>query len=291
MKKSIAVLALASLLILFSVLPCGAQNDPKPFRETLSAATLSVYTGKQVCQWTKIDTFFGPFNVWTCDFKRHFTCTGTVIAADGEGHYEGLTAGHCVDWNKEKDYFVGSTVEEKPVLHSIHILKAANDDRYDYALFTFSSIRDFPVVHLNSRDAGIPPVGTQIINDNFALGIGKQFLEGKVVSEALEEKELEMKRRYLVSIGVAGGASGSAIVDADTHEIVGLVEAVFPETQMATVVIPTGKQLFDFIDDDSTGLRPDKPTARPKDDEDEPSRLVQGLVIVRDFFKNLLGIK
>ena len=74
----------------------------------------------------------------------------------------------------------------------------------------------------------------------------------------------------MVGIGVGPGASGSAVVDAQTGEIVGLVEAVFPGTQMPTVVIPTGQSLYNFIEDDSTGLKPDKePPVKDEDHKNE----------------------
>lgn len=259
-------LLLTAVAFLALSFPSVATPEPvKPnFNDTLSRATLAVYQGEQKCDWEKVDTYFGPMSAWGCHFVRHFTCTATVIGRSSETEYVGLSAGHCINWDKEKNYYVSETIDDEPVLHNIQIIKSENDNRYDFVVFTFRSAKELPIVNLNHPDAGQPLVGTAVLNTNFALGIGKEHLEGKVVSEQLSETRLGMKTRYLVSIGVGPGASGSPVVDAQTHEIVGLVEAVFPGTQMSTVVIPTGRQLFDFMEDDSAGLKPMPEPEAPK---------------------------
>jgi trypsin-like peptidase len=247
-----AVLAIALMAAPYFI---KAQEGPQDFQQTLSKATLSVYRGKQVCEWKAVDTFFGPMKYWGCNFKRSFTCTGTVIGRLSETEYIGLSAGHCIDWKDEKNYYVGSTVEAEPVLHSVQIVKSENDDRYDYVVFVFHSVRELPVIKVNTK-GGIPPIGTKVMSVNFALGVGKQYTHGEVNSEPLDEARVEMKQRYLITNGAAPGASGSAIVSEETHEIVGLCEFIFPGTQMGTGVIPTGKRYVDFLDDDSAGLKP-----------------------------------
>ncbi len=243
--------ALAALLLFVPALKAQEPQAP-PFSETLSKATLALYHGKQVCKWVPEDEgfLFGTTYSWGCEFKTRFDCTATVIDQVDEHEYVGLTAGHCfVD---DQGYYVADEISNKPIVHAIKLVKFENDDRYDYAIFTFHSLRDYPTIKLNDKDAGVPMIGTSVINVNYALGFGKISLEGKVASLGLDVEG--MKGRYLVTIGLGPGASGSAVVDANTHEIVGLVEAVFPKTQMPTVVIPTGKQLLNFMDDDSAGL-------------------------------------
>jgi hypothetical protein len=287
------VLTLAALLA-FSF-PTIAQETPtKPeltFQQKLGAATLAVYAGAQVCGYENKDTWFGPIKVWSCKFKRRFTCTATVVNRLSQDTYVGLSAGHCIDWDNEKNYFVSETVEAEPVLHNIEIKKAENDNRYDYVVFTFHSSRELPTIELNGANDLQPKLGTAVLNTNFGLGIGKEYLEGKVVSEALLESELEMRRRFLVSIGVGPGASGSPVVDAETHQIVGLVEAIFPGTQMATVVIPTGKNLADFMEDDSAGLKPTKEpvTVTPSVDQKKPSAMSRFLMAIASIISRLFG--
>lgn len=230
------------------------------FRETLSRATLAIYEGKQVCKWSSVTVggfFLEEAWKWGCEFKSTFHCTATVVETNGDGHYQALTAGHCFH-SPEAKYYVADDIGDNPVLREVKLLKYESTDRYDYALLTFSSLRTYPVIRLNGKDAGIPAIGTPVLNVNFGEGVGRATLEGKVASKGAKVETL--KNRYLVSIGIGPGASGSAIVDANTHEIVGLAEAIFPGTQMSSIVIPTGTQLADFIDDDSAGLR-DQPQA------------------------------
>lgn len=251
----------AALAVLFLISPAKAQepSGPQvPFTETLAKATLAVYQGKQICSWQPVDGgfFFGTFYEWGCEFKTRFTCTSTVIDQIGEHEYVGLTAGHCFNPKAENQYYVADDLAEKPVVHQIRLIKYEFSDRYDYAVFTFHSLRDYPSISLNGKDDSLPAIGTAVLNVNFGMGASKATLEAKVVSGSLVYKD--MPGRYLVSLGVGPGASGSPVVDAVTHKIVGLVEAGFPGTQMSAVVIPTGSRLVDFMDDDSAGLR-DKP--------------------------------
>ena len=258
----VAVLA-ASLCL--ATIASGKESQQPKFIDTLSKATVAVYAGKQECGYKVVDSFFGPVDVWSCEFETHFTCTGTVIQTDGRGGYTGLTAGHCFSYalmDKGVKYYISDSLSEHPVLHGIVLQKFAHEPRYDYAVFTFHSLKNYPTVEVN-KDEPIPAVGTEIENVNFSLGVVKQFVEGKIVSEQItgqEDVEMDdLKGRFFVGIGVGPGASGSAIVDKKTHKIIGLTEAVFPGTQMATIVVPVGKQFVDFMDDASAGLKPEAP--------------------------------
>lgn len=226
-------------------------QDSKEFQKDLGRATLALYVGKQTCDWKEEDSSFGPVNVWECEFKSKFICTATVVDRDDD-EYFALTAGHCIEG--KEDYYIGDTVEDKPVLRKVEVIKHESDDRYDYAFLTFHSFKSFPSIGMNEVEGDIPAIGTSILNVNFSLGLAKGFLDGKVVSEKLYGEGL--KNRYLVSIGVGPGASGSAVVDAESHKIVGLVEMIAEGTQMPTIVIPTGKNLAAFLDDDSAGIKP-----------------------------------
>jgi len=264
-KLFLALSLLAASLFGTAAFAKTAQPD---FSETLSKATLAVYTGKQVCDYKVVDGWFGSYDVWGCKFESHFTCTATVIDANGGGGFAGLTAGHCFSYealDKGWKYYVSDALSEKPVLHEIHLIKFASDDRYDYAVFEFQSLRNYPVIEILKDQEEIPAIGTPVLNANFSLGVVKQVIEGKVVSKQITYDEggpacsHMCKSRYFVSIGVGPGASGSAVVDASTHKIVGMVEAVFPSTQMATIVMPMGTHFVDFMDDASAGIRSQAP--------------------------------
>jgi hypothetical protein len=260
-----------SVVLAITLLATSLTVTAKPapaFSDTLSKATLAVYAGKQVCGYKPVDTFFGLIDVWSCEFKTHFTCTATVVDKDGQGGYVGLTAGHCFNYelmDSGVKYYVSEALSEKPVLNEITLRKFDFSSRYDYAVFTFQSMRDYPAIETLKDGESVPAIGTAVLNANYSLGIVKQVLEGKVVSKQVTLDEGGpncdgyCSGRYFVSIGLGRGASGSAVVDAKTHKIIGLVEIVFPGTQMATGVMPMGKQFIDFVNDASAGIKPQKP--------------------------------
>jgi hypothetical protein len=256
-----------ALALLIAPMLTFAKEAPD-FTDTLSKATLAVYSGKQVCGYKTVDTFLGPLDIWGCKFESHFTCTATVVEREDMSSYAGLTAGHCFNYelmDKGVKYYVSENLSGAPVLNEIKLLKFETSDRYDYALFSFHSLRDYPVIEILRSGEQVPPIGTPVLNANFSLGVVKQVLEGKIVSTQITGQEGNdacdgCKGRFFVSIGVGPGASGSAIVDAKSHKIIGMTEAIFPSTQMATLVVPMGDQFIDFMNDDSAGIRPEKPT-------------------------------
>lgn len=257
------------------------------FTETFSTATLALYRGEQVCKWQKVQVFIFEDWAWTCDFKSDFTCTATPIKTDGRGDYILLTAGHCIrfdDWDK---YYVSETVEDKPVLQKVEVIKADFSDRYDYALLRFTSLQNYPVIELNSMTDDIPAIGTKLLNVNFSLGVAKQVTEGVVTSADLNVPDL--RGRFLTTLMIGPGASGSAVVDAKTHKIVGLVEATFNRGGLGAVVIPTGKKLFHFMEDASAGLRPKAPVGGPPVEPDpvEPEQHTGWLYRIIDWIRGL----
>jgi hypothetical protein len=274
MKDLIRVVLVSALMI---IAPSVFAQTPKEvegigpqenFSETLSKASLEMYVGRQECGYTKVDSFFGPVDVWGCKFVAKPICTATTIRR-ADTTYIGVSTGHCVVpelYNKGYEYYVSDTVADNPVLNKITIMKWDNSDRYDYLVFMFYSLRERPTIEIAGKDDDIPAIGTEVLNVNFSLGIIKQVTEGKVLSGRITADRADNKDmvgRYFVSIGIGPGASGSAVVDKKTHKIVGLVEAVFRGTQMATVVVPMGKTFYDFADDDS--VVPPKPAPNGED--------------------------
>jgi len=283
------VVLAATLLVAPFIAKAQVGPQPEDFQQTLSHATLSVYQGQQVCKYTPYESFFGTVNIWGCKFERVFTCTATVIAQESDDTYIGLSAGHCIDWAKENDYFVGSSVAADGVLHNIHIVKSENDARYDFVLFEFHSLRSLPTIQV-AKEGGTPALGTKVININFAMGIGKQFTHGEVYSETLEEERLGMKERFLITNGTGPGASGSAIVDEQTHEIIGLCEFGMNRGQLGTGVIPTGKRFVDFMDDESAGLKPKPEPVAPPVKATAESFLSKFLEVIRRVINLSIGI-
>jgi Trypsin-like peptidase domain len=298
MKDLIRVVLVSALMIVapavFAQTPevegIGPQEN---FSDTLSKATLEMYVGRQECGYTATDTVFGPVDVWGCKFVAKPICTGTVIRRE-ETTYLGVSTGHCVVpelYNKGYEYYVSDTVGDNPVLNKITIMKWDNSDRYDYLVFMFHSLRARPAIDMAGKDEDIPAIGTEVLNANFSLGIVKQVTEGKVLSGRITADRTDnkyMAGRYFVSIGIGPGASGSAVVDKKTHKIVGLVEAVFRGTQMATVVVPMGKTFYDFVDDDSAV----PPKAAPKDEEvkfhEAPPENISAWAVIKKYIQKEL---
>ena len=260
--QRLLVAVLATVLLSIPVL---AADTPAPdYAQKLSNATVAVYQAKQICQWKSEPGFFGLDWNWKCGFENKFICTGTTIKTDGRATYLGLTAGHCFEWEHLDEYYVSDSLDLTPVLRHVKIEKFEFNAKYDYAIFSFSG-RPHEVLEPDYDNPDLPVIGTEVVNVNFSLGIAKQLLEGKVVSGQIPKtKESDwIANRYLVTVGIGPGASGSAIVDKKTGKIVGMVEAIFTGTQMASVVIPTNSLLRDFVLDDSVGIKPQPESGSP----------------------------
>ena len=297
MKK---ILSAVLLFLTLTFAPTFAATTPTPkpesapsvvvsdaeFRQNLTDATLALYHAKETCGWQKVSfDFFGSQIVsydWTCKFVEHFTCTATVIdsipSEGGKNGYIAVTAGHCFDESKIEEYYVGDAVTDKPVLYKVAVQKFENDDRYDYGVITFEAAKRYPVIDIGSPDAELPPVGTDIYNSNFSLGVVKELVEGKITSKVVQSTEgglcgVSCRGRFFVSIFAGPGASGSAIIDPKTQTIVGFVEAYFPGTIMPMVGIPAGKNLAAFLADDSAGIQPLPPVGEPPQDPDLAPRI------------------
>lgn len=297
MNKTLRGLALL-FLFCFAIPAFGQKSTASTktstdIRDVLRKATLAVYQGKQGCANVEVDSWFGPIKEWGCKFQRHFVCTATVVGRLSESNYVGLTAGHCFDWNKKDEYFVTDKIGEKPILRHIRLIKFENDERYDYGVFEFNWAKDFPVLEVDFDSLKTPEVGTTIINSNYAFGLVQQTQDGKVVSEQITDPARggsELKGRYLVSIGLGPGASGSAVVDIESRKIVGIVEAIFPGTQMPTVVMPMGLSFHNFIDDDSAGIKPEAEPKSQPDTKNYPSNKLAPKSLWQQFKDFLNGL-
>lgn len=244
------------LAVLLCLIPASARAQaPEPsLQDNLSKASLPLYIGKQICQWSQTgEGFFGPEWVWGCKFVSMPICTATVIDNQGDD-YIALTAGHCImpAIRKANGYYISDTIKDEPVLHHVEIIKSESDDRYDYAIIRFQSMKKYPTIPLNDPTEGSPVIGTKIMSVSYSLGYGRQVLHGVVTSDLVNVDE--MKKRYLTTLQAGPGASGSAVVDESTGKIVGVLELGFPMSAMGAGVIPTGQNLFDFMEDDTAGL-------------------------------------
>ena len=251
-----------------------AQEKPS-VQEQLSKASLPLYIGKQICKWNPKEGLFGTDWTWGCKFESEAICTATVIDRQGN-EYVALTAGHCImpAIREANGYYISDEISDEPVLHHVDILKSENDDRYDYAIISFHSAKEYPVIPLNNPNDGSPAVGTELLNVNYSYGLGKQVVHGIVTSEPVNVDA--MKKRFLTTLQTGPGSSGSAIVDAKTGEIVGVLELGFPLSAMGAGAIPTGKNLSNFLEDDTAGLPTPPAVGQPPMDMRAPKNLTVG---------------
>lgn len=247
----------------------SAQTGPAPdIKSEVASATVAIYRGKNVCKWYAVESLFGSDDVWGCKFESRFTCTGTVIRTL-EDRYLVLTTGHCFDWDDialHVKYFISDEMSATPVLHEAHVVKFENNDRYDFGLLTFESVKTFGVVPLAEPGTQFPAVGEKIYNAAYPFGVVKIVGEGTVVSKLVGPTEggrcSFCKGRFLVDMRGGPGSSGSPIVNSN-GEVVGLLEGEFTSHPMPMIVIPT-IELVNFIDDDSVGIKPEAETPRPE---------------------------
>jgi hypothetical protein len=252
-----------ALLVATILAPASRAQDLKT---KVQKATVIVYMGKQVCEWKEVESsFFGfPFKdwEWTCEFRSAPICTATNIDVDKD-EYTALTAGHCFDPTGETidKVYIGDDVNDKPVLRKATVVKydfTGLDGRYDYAIVKYKSSRIREILPVDTDSETVSP-GMKVISVNFGLMVAKMTVEGEIVSGILPET----KDRFLATIGFGPGASGSALVDKETGKIIGIAESIFPGTQMPSVFIRTGNHYRDFTEDDSAGIRPEKPKGVP----------------------------
>jgi len=190
----------------------------------------------------------------------HFTCSSTVVAhranstSQTKYQYLLLTAGHCVTGDgrsQDAKYFVTEEITAKPRLQAVEVVKAENDDAYDFAILLLNSDKEYPVIPI-SRLNGSPDLESKVYGVNFSLGLTKQIALGVVASKVMDDNSecgvpSPCKGRYMVHLFEAPGASGSSIIDEKSGEIVGVTELGFPG-QNVGLAAETIQALREFLD-------------------------------------------
>jgi len=280
--------------------PVFAQQQPAiDFHKDLAKATLALYERHP---HTDADDFMFETStgkkvkkINSDPFVSSFTCTATVVDRPEEFTYILLTAGHCFDDNPVSKYYVSEGISSDPTLQSVKILKKANTKKYDYAILELHSPHEYPVIKMNLGE--LPAIETPVVNINYSFGLTQQLVKGFIGTSIMKEGETEGDRpgRFIVEIGVGPGASGSAIVDDNSQEIIGLAEAVIPGFSIGTVVMPLGKSFDNFMIDDAVNEKapPVVDKSAPKVDvETGPSltRVVIFLLLVAALFVSVLRL-
>jgi hypothetical protein len=228
MKKFLALFLILGLAIVTSA---GAFTPPSGFAGKLWQSTFALYGSK--------------------GGATHFVCTAEPIARNTEGDgYILLTAGHCVQEIPEGVDF--SVAEEVGGTLSPVILIKAHEgdgaDTIDFALFNFKTPKKYFVFDIGDLDVDLQ-IGEKTLNPNFALALGKQLSIGRVSSMpiALSEncKDDGCLNNFLVQEYAGPGASGSAVLSAKTHKVLGILVYQF-DGDVGFAVEPISR-LKDFL--------------------------------------------
>lgn len=222
--KAATTLVLTLLLLLTPITTLGAGQEAD--RTKMSSAHQRVYDASLALYGEQGQV-------------GHFLCTTTVVAKR-PGEYLLLTAGHCVtgdDLPEDLKFFVSEQIVDQPVvgnpaLQPVEVLKAENDDKYDFAILHLVSDKQYPVIPISFD---VPKIEDKVYAVNFSLGVTKQVALGSVATAVISNEGSEgdcpiCKGRYMVHLFSAGGASGAAIVDEKTNSIVGVGEFGFRGT-------------------------------------------------------------
>ncbi len=202
MKRALALVLTIALAFLGAT---ATIQPPKGFDGGVWNSTLALYGTK--------------------DTSTHFLCTTEIIKkspvttlptpAVRQWQYELLSAGHCVQLIPDGVQFSVSDEIDGPRTNVVVVKAHYDEDGLDFSLFRFISTKEYPVMSLGSEDG--EAVGNAVIVPNFSLGTAKQLSHGVIGSQNLANG-------YFVVQGLAGpGASGSAVISARTHQIIGIL--------------------------------------------------------------------
>jgi hypothetical protein len=202
---------IAALIFILAGLSVGADSirAPKGFAGQAWKSTFALYG--------------------TSATKTQFLCTAEAYAKI-PGGYRLLSAGHCVQ--TEPADLVFSVAEQiggtrQPVV----MVKASLEDKFDFAIFDLKTDKVYPVIPLGD-DLNLQ-VGDKVFNTNFTWGLGEQSGSGRISSQTLIASDHCGQMcigGFLVQLtGAGAGASGSAVVSARTHKIIGIVTGEWDE--------------------------------------------------------------
>jgi hypothetical protein len=191
---------------------------------------------------TKVANATFAFYLESPHSERDFLCSATAFQKTLDGYFL-LTAGHCVAeggpgavFTVSEDIFKVDT--PNPPVYPITVISYRHEDTLDYAILYLRTTHQYPVIPLSK--AGIPPVGTDVININFTDGIGKITSEGRISTKLLTTGGASgdcrfCKFTFMVQLFAGHGASGSSVVDKKTGKIVGIAVGGTTETLGAFV--------------------------------------------------------
>ena len=154
--------------------------------------------------------------------SNRFICTAEAISKV-KGGYELLSAGHCTPANADElpsdlTFEVSDRIGGE--LHPVQLVKAVMKEPIDYSIFYFPTDKKYPVLKLgNEQDSAI---GDEVIVANCTEGVVKQAAKGEKVSGGISS-DPEITTMFEIQIMAGPGASGSAVVDAKSGKVIGIL--------------------------------------------------------------------
>lgn len=155
-------------------------------------------------------------------------CTAQPIKKTADG-YILLSAGHCVqDTPVDLQFSVADDING--TLHPVTMIKAYDGDGLDFSIFDFKTKKKYPVFEIGNESS--LHIGDDTVNVNFGSGMTKQLSFGKVSSTSIlktEDSDDDTVGKFIVQQDAAPGASGSVVISAKSHKIVGVLVYEFKD--------------------------------------------------------------
>lgn len=176
--------------------------------------------------------------------ENHFTCSATAYQKI-KGGYLLLSAGHCIDGRDQLKFSVKTDVDDSLPAMPVKVVKYAFQDGYDFSILEFDTKDKYPTIQIGNESE--VAIGDKIENVSFALGLAKQFYWGHVATAILRPNKATnsapnlLLDHFLADVDGAGGSSGSAIVSAKRHHIVGILVSGVSGAQIGFGIMPMSK--------------------------------------------------
>lgn len=182
----------------------------------------------------------GTFALYSVEGEAgSFACTAEIIGKSKDG-YVLLSAGHCVA--EGGDFAVSENIDS-PLL-PVTVIKSyrgVEKDNVDFALLDLKTTKKYPVMQIGNDDD--LRIGDSVIDVHFSLGFAKQLSYGRISSKPLTPsyrctiKDSGCLGDFMVQDFATKGASGSAVISAKTHQVIGILVSQFDEG-LGTVIEP-----------------------------------------------------
>jgi hypothetical protein len=141
-----------------------------------------------------------------------------------------LTAGHCVQ-TVPKDVQFSVSEEVGGARQPVTLIKAYFGEDIDFAIFNLKTTKNYPVAVLGPNDS--LTVGDKVWNPNFTYGLGKQLTTGVISTRGIVQSEQcpesDCAGAFIVQEYAGPGASGSVVISAKTHRVIGVLQAELHE--------------------------------------------------------------